>query len=47
LHDRPAQDALGNATEWWGALVFTAFFVVLGWLWRRTHFTAALTTRSD
>jgi len=45
LHTEAAQDALGNITEWWGALVFTAFFVVLAWLWRRTHFTAALAAR--
>jgi hypothetical protein len=44
LHGATAQDALGNATEWWGALVFTVFFFVLAWLWRRTNFTAALTT---
>ena len=46
LHDEAMRDALGNITEWWGALVFTLFFVVLAWLWRRTHFTAALTARS-
>ncbi len=45
LHGATAQDALGNATEWWGALVFTVFFFVLAWLWRRTNFNAALTTR--
>jgi hypothetical protein len=39
------RDALGNITELWGASVFTVFFVVLAWLWRRTHFTAALTAR--
>ena len=42
LPGQAAQDALGNVTEWWGALVFTVFFVVLAWLWRRTGFTAAL-----
>jgi len=42
LRSQAAQDALGNVTEWWGALVFTVFFVVLAWLWRRTGFTAAL-----
>ena len=45
LEDNAAQDALGNITEWWGALVFTAFFVVLAWLWRTTQFTAALAAR--
>jgi hypothetical protein len=44
LETEAAQDALGNVTEWWGALVFTVFFVLLGWLWRRTRFTAALAT---
>ena len=42
LHTEAAQDAFGNITEWWGALVFTVFFVVLAWLWRRTHFKASL-----
>ena len=46
LEQQAAQDALGNVTEWWGALVFTVFFVVLGWLWRRTQFDAALATGS-
>jgi hypothetical protein len=45
LHGTTAQDALGNATEWWGALVFTVFFVMLAWLWRRTNFAAALTAQ--
>ncbi len=35
-----AQDALGNVTEWWGALAFTVFFVLLAWLWRATRFSA-------
>lgn len=34
--------AIGNITEWWGGLVFTVFFVVIAWLWRRTRFDAAL-----
>jgi hypothetical protein len=42
LDSEATQQALGNVTEWWGALVFTAFFVALAWLWRRTDFTAAL-----
>ncbi len=41
LPSEAAQDAFGNATEWWGALVFTVFFVVLAWLWRRTRFEAS------
>jgi len=42
LPSEAAQDAFGNVTEWWGALVFTVFFVVLAWLWRRTRFKASL-----
>jgi hypothetical protein len=44
LHGEAAQDAFGNVTEWWGALVFTVFFVKLAWLWRRTRFATSLTT---
>jgi hypothetical protein len=44
LEGQAAQDAFGNVTEWWGALVFTVFFVLLGWLWRRTRFTVAPAT---
>lgn len=46
LANESSQDALGNITEWWGALVFTVFFLVLAWLWRSTHFTARLDVRS-
>jgi hypothetical protein len=42
LADGAARDALQNATEWWGGLVFSVFFVLLAWLWRETRFTAAL-----
>lgn len=45
LTSQAAQDALGNVTEWWGALVFTVFFVVLALLWRRTNFTVLLAVR--
>ena len=45
LESEAAREALGNVTEWWGALVFTAFFAVLAWLWRQTHFTAAPAAR--
>lgn len=41
LASTAAQDALGNITEWWGALVFTLFFALLSWLWRRTGFSLA------
>lgn len=33
-----AQYAVGNLTEWWGGAVFTVFFVLLAWLWRRTGY---------
>jgi hypothetical protein len=42
LRSEAAQDAFGNVTEWWGALVFTVFFLVLAALWRRTRFVATL-----
>lgn len=47
LRSEAAQDAFGNITEWWGALVFTAFFLVLAWLWRRTRFAAAPSAGAD
>jgi len=46
LQSEAAQDAFGNVTEWWGALVFTVFFVALAALWRRTRFAMSLTTDS-
>ena len=42
--DEQTQDRVGNALEWNGALIFTLFFVSLGWLWRTTRFSARLTT---
>lgn len=33
-----AIDALENITEWWGGAIFTVFFCVLAWAWRRTGF---------
>ena len=44
LKSEAARDAFGNITEWWGALVFTLFFVTLAALWRRTRFATSLTT---
>ena len=38
LSSAAAVDAFENATEWWGGLVFTAFFVMLAALWRRSGF---------
>ena len=42
LTDAAAVDRFENAAEWWGGLIFTAFFVVLAALWRLTHFAAQL-----
>lgn len=41
-----AKDALQNITEWWAGAIFTAFFAVLAWAWRRTGFGAHLRSRS-
>lgn len=38
LPDGDARAALQNIAEWWGALVFTLFFLALAWLWRATGF---------
>lgn len=40
LESATARDALENVAEWWGGLVFTAFFVLLASLWRSTRFAA-------
>ena len=40
------KDALENITEWWGGAIFTAFFAMLAWAWRRTGFTLHLGRRS-
>jgi hypothetical protein len=40
-----ARDALENATEWWGGAIFTVFFVVLAWAWRRMGFGLRLHSR--
>ncbi len=47
LADGAARDALQNITEWWGGAVFTAFFLLLASLWRRTRYRAALAARDD
>ncbi|WP_280156321.1 hypothetical protein [Piscinibacter sp. XHJ-5] len=36
--DAHTRDALQNSTEWWGALIFTLFFVAISWLWHATRF---------
>ena len=33
-----AKGRFENATEWWGGLVFTLFFVMIAGLWRRTGY---------
>lgn len=38
IADPVAVDRFENATEWWGALVFTLFFGMLAALWRRTGY---------
>ena len=37
-----SKDALENITEWWGGAIFTAFFALLAWAWRRTRFCLRL-----
>jgi hypothetical protein len=44
IGDAETLDRFENATEWWGALVFTLFFVLLAVLWRRTRFAASLSS---
>jgi len=38
MADPVALDHFENATEWWGGLVFTLFFVMIAGLWRRTGY---------
>lgn len=38
-------DHFENATEWWGALVFSLFFGLLAVAWRRTGYAAVLALR--
>jgi hypothetical protein len=38
MADPVALDRFENATEWWGGLVFTLFFVMIAGLWRRTGY---------
>lgn len=45
LAEKASRDAFGNITEWWGAAVFTVFFVLLAWLWRSTGCAGTLVTR--
>jgi len=44
LTSEAARDALENVTEWWGGLIFSAFFLLLAWLWRATRLDAELHT---
>jgi hypothetical protein len=41
-----AADRFENAAEWWAGLMFTAFFLLLAALWRKTGFTAHLHSTS-
>lgn len=40
LDDEASQYAVGNVTEWWGGLIFTAYFVLVAALWHRDRFAA-------
>jgi hypothetical protein len=40
-----ARNAIQNITEWWAGAIFTAFFGVLAWAWRRTGFGLRLHSR--
>jgi hypothetical protein len=46
LSDAAAVDRFENAAEWWGGLIFTAFFLMLAALWRKSGFTAHLRSSS-
>ena len=46
FNDAAAVDRFENAAEWWGGLIFTAFFAVLAALWRQTGFAADLRSSS-
>ncbi|MGA0609204.1 hypothetical protein [Caldimonas sp. KR1-144] len=41
------KDALENVTEWWGGAIFTVFFFILAWAWRRTGFGLRLHSRAS
>lgn len=43
LGSEDLKNRLENILEWYVALAFTLFFLVLAWLWRRTRFAARLT----
>ncbi|HVE90105.1 MAG TPA: hypothetical protein VNA44_10440 [Burkholderiaceae bacterium] len=47
LNNAAAIDVFENATEWWGGLVFTVFFVLLAELWRGTGFAADLCSSAN
>ncbi len=42
LPTEAVRDALQNVTEWWAGVIFTTFFLVLAWAWRRSGFAAKL-----
>lgn len=37
-----SKDQIENITEWWAGVIFTAFFALLAWAWRRSAFGADL-----
>jgi hypothetical protein len=41
------RDALENITEWWAGAIFTVFFVLLAWAWRRAGFRVSLLGGDD
>lgn len=45
MTDPAAADRFENATEWWGALIFTLFFVEIAVLWHRSGYV--LQTRTS
>lgn len=45
--DDQTRASLQNVTEWWGALVFTLFFVAITWLWRATRFEIRFELRGN
>ena len=46
LTDAAAVNRFENAAEWWAGLMFTAFFLLLAALWRKSGFTARLHSTS-
>ena len=45
LADAGLKNRVENVLEWFAGLAFTLYFLALAWLWRRTAFSASLTSR--